>query len=144
MRSRTAAKGSPSINLTEAAPVTADMARVKTDMAMGVTRAAFGSTVTVTIQLVGNEAAGFANAVPPEGGASYTVTILRASDTDVRGDAAPVAVDDAGAASKETHTLKVDASGKVTFEITASDPDTTDRNNPVGDGADRCLTRSTG
>ena len=129
-------EGLASINLTETAPVTADMARVKTDMAMGVTRASFGSTVTVTIQLVGNEAAMFANAVPPEGGASYTVTILRASDTDVRGDAAPTAVDDAGASSKETMVLNVDASGKASFEITASDPDATDKSNPVGDGAD--------
>ena len=29
-----------------------------------------------------------------------------------------------------THVLKVDASGKATFTITADDPDPTDKNNP--------------
>ena len=48
-------EGLASINLTETAPVTADSAKVTTDIAMGVTRQAFGNTVTVTIQLVGAE-----------------------------------------------------------------------------------------
>ena len=126
--------GLASINLTETNPVQADMAKVTTDMAMGagVNRAHFGSTVTVTIQLVGDAASNQADAVPPGGGASYTVTILRASNTNVRGDAAPAVVTDSTATSKTTQELKVDASGKVAFKITASDPDPTDRNNPVG------------
>ena len=129
-------EGLASIKLTEAAPVTADMAKVKTDMAMGVTRAHFGSTVTVTIQLVGDAASNRADAVPASDGSnnSYTVTILRATDTNVRTDDAPAAVTDATASSKTTQVLKVDATGKATFEITASDPDATDKNNP--DGAD--------
>ena len=126
-------EGLASIVLTEAAPVAADSAKVTTDMARGVTRAHFGSTVTVTIQLVG---ANDADAVPDTGGNSYTVTILRANDTDIRTDATPTAVDDADASSKETKVLKVDASGKATFEITASDHDATDRNNPDGRDAD--------
>ena len=125
-------EGLASINLTEAAPVAADSAKVTTDMAMGVTRAHFGSTVTVTIQLVGDNDA---DAVPDEGGNSYTVTILRANDMNIAEDATPAAVDDAGAAHKETKVLKVDASGKATFTITASDPDDTDKNNPDGDSA---------
>ncbi len=129
-------EGLASISLTETAPVTATDTKVTNDLGMGVTRAHFGSTVTVTIQLVGDAAANRADAGPPEGGASYTVTTRRASETDIRGDAAPTAVDDAGASSKTTQVLKVDASGKATFTITASDPDATDRNNPVGDGAD--------
>ena len=99
---------------------------------MGVTRAHFGSTVTVTIQLVGDAASNRADAVPDTGGNSYTVTILRANDTNQRTDGAADAVTDGTASSKETKVLKVDASGKATFEITAPDPDATDRNNPDG------------
>ena len=128
-------EGLASIVLTEAAPVTASDAKVKTDMAMGVTRVHFGSTVTVTIQLVGDASTNRADAVPsPDGGSnSYTVTIRRATDTNIAEDATPAAVDDTGASSKTTQVLKVDATGKATFEITASDPDATDRNNPNGD-----------
>ena len=42
-------EGIASVNLTMTAPVTADVAKVTTDIRMGVTRQAFGSTVTVTI-----------------------------------------------------------------------------------------------
>ena len=127
-------EGLASIHLTEPSPVTADSAKVTTDLGEGVTRAHFGSTVTVTIQLVGFRNA---DAVPDEGGNSYKVTILRASDVDIRtddGTPAEVEVLDADAASKTTQVLKVDASGKATFTITASDPDPDDSNNP--DGAD--------
>ena len=130
-------EGLASINLTKAAPVAADSAKVTTDMAMGVTRAHFGSTVTVTIQLVG---LGDADAVPDTGGNSYTVTILRANDRNIRTDGDPEDVTDASASSKETKVLKVDASGKATFTITASDPDGTDRNNPDGRDADAAAT----
>ena len=131
-------EGLASINLTETAPVaaaaakvTTDMAEVTTELAEGVARAHFGSTVTVTIQLVGVRDA---DAVPDADGNSYTVTILRASDVDIRTDDTPAEVLDADAASKTTQVLKVDASGKATFTITASDPDPDDSNNP--DGAD--------
>ena len=130
-------EGLASIDLTEAAPVAADSAKVTTDMAMGVTRVHFGSTVTVTIQLVG---ANDADAVPDAGGNSYTVTIIRANDTNQRTDGAADAVADATASSKTTQVLKVDASGKATFEITASDPDDTDQNNPDGRDADASAT----
>ena len=127
-------EGLASINLTETAPVAAEAAKVTTDMAEGVTRVHFGSTVTVTIQLVGDKASNRADAVPDADGNSYTVTILRASDVDIRTDDTPAEVLDADAASKTTQVLKVDASGKATFTITASDPDPDDSNNP--DGAD--------
>ena len=125
--------GLASINLAKTSPVTADSAKVTTDIAMGVDRIHFGDTVTVTIQLVG---ANDADAVPDDGGNSYTVTILRAEDENEDTDdhtAAVTAVDDATAIDKETLTLSVDASGKATFTITASDPDATDRNNPPAD-----------
>ena len=123
-------EGLASINLTETAPVTADSAKVTTDIAMGVTRQAFGNTVTVTIQLVG---ADDADAVRDDGGNSYTVIVRRATDTDIESDGTPDPVTAATASSVETHVLKVDASGKATFTITANDPDDTDRNNPDGD-----------
>ena len=129
------AEGLASINLTETAPVTATDAKVTNDIAMGATRVHFGETVTVTIQLVGSEADNRADAVPPTGGASYEVKIFRFSESDIRGDEAPEAVTADRASSVETQVLKVDASGKATFTITASDPDATDRNNPVGGGA---------
>ncbi|MDE0655625.1 MAG: Ig-like domain-containing protein [Acidimicrobiaceae bacterium] len=125
-------EGLASISLTETAPVTAVDTKVTNDLGMGVTRAHFGSTVTVTIQLVGSADDDRANAGPAVGGASYTVITRRVSETDVATSDAVPTVDDT-AAQKTTEVLKVDASGKVTFTITASDPDATDRNNPPGD-----------
>ncbi|MDE0515304.1 MAG: S-layer homology domain-containing protein [Acidimicrobiaceae bacterium] len=120
-------EGLASVNLTETSPVTADSAKVTTDIPTGVTRQAFGSTVTVTIQLVGDDDA---DAVADEGGNSYTVVIRRDTDTNVETDGAADAV--TAGANVETHVLKVDASGKATFTITANDPDPTDKNNPNG------------
>ena len=129
-------EGLASIHLTEPSPVTAANAKVTNDLAEGATRAHFGSTVTVTIQLVG-AAPDRADAVPDEDGNSYTVTIRRVSETDVATSLAVPDVTDTNATVKTTEVLKVDASGKATFTITASDPDPTDRNNPPGDsGAD--------
>ena len=125
-------EGLASINLTETSPLEADAAKVTTDMAEGATRAHFGSTVTVTIQLINGVDSN--DAVRDPDGNSYKVTILRASDVDIRTDDTPADVMDDVAASKTTEVLKVDASGKATFTITASDPDPDDSNNP--DGAD--------
>ena len=120
-------EGLASINLTETAPVAADSAKVTTDIAEGVTRQAFGNTVTVTIQLVG---ADDADAVRDAGGNSYTVVVQRNTDTNIETDAAPTPAD--ATESVVSHTLKVDASGKASFEITADDPDSTDSNNADG------------
>ena len=125
-------EGLASINLTETAPVTAANAKVTTDLAEDATRVHFGSTVTVTIQLVG-PAPARADAVPDEDGNSYTVTIRRATDRNVQTDVGtPAAVAAADAEDVDTQVLKVDASGKATFTITASDPDPTDSNNADG------------
>ena len=126
--------GLASVNLTATAPVTADSAKVSTDIPMGVSRQAFGSTVTVTIQLVGAEDA---DAVRDDGGNSYTVTIRRETDRNVQADdlaTAPAAV--TAGTTVSTPVLNVDASGKATFTITAADPDPTDSNNADGDGTD--------
>ena len=129
--------GLASVNLTETSPVPADAAKITTDMAMGVTRAAFGSTVTVTIQLVG-AAPDRANAVPPEGGASYTVTIQSQADLN---EAADDLATDPGAVTAATtlttKTVTVDASGKGTFEITAADPDPNNADDPDTGSIDR-------
>ena len=109
---------------------------------MGVTRQAFGSTVTVTIQLVGDADSNRADAVRDEGGNSYTVTIRRASDTNEETDGTADAVTTGTTVS--THVLNVDASGKATFEITADDPDPTDSNNANGTTDPTVPTRSTG
>ena len=126
--------GLASVNLTATAPVPADSAKVSTDIPMGVNRQAFGSTVTVTIQLVGAEDA---DAVRDDGGNSYTVTIRRETDRNAQTDdlaTAPPAV--TGGTDVKTHVLNVDASGKASFTITAADPDPTDSNNADGDGTD--------
>ena len=126
-------EGLASINLTKTPPVEAKNAKVTNDLGKGVTRAHFGSTVTVTIQLVGDAAANRADAGPADGGARYTVITRRIIEPDVATSLAVPTVDDTTATIKTTRVLKVDPSGKVTFPITASDPDATDRNNPPGD-----------
>ena len=75
-RLRTAAKGLAQVNLTAATPVTADSAKVTTDMTRWCDPCSvFGSTVTVTIQLVG---ANDADAVRDSGPATAArVTIRR-------------------------------------------------------------------
>ena len=121
-------EGLASINLTETAPVSADSAKVTTDIPMGVDRIHFGDTVTVTIQLVG---AMDADAVRDDGGNSYRVVTNRNTDRNIENDDGdPTAAD--ATQDVSTQVLEVDASGKVTFTITASDPDPTDRNNADG------------
>ena len=137
------AEGLASISLTETAPQVADSAKVTADPAvrpgsgaMGVERLAFGTTVTVTIQLVGGTNA--ADAVPPTAGSRYTVTIRSASVTnsnstdgnldDLGTAGSPTALTDlTGGTTVDTKTVTVDASGKGTFEITAADPDPNDQ-----------------
>ncbi len=124
-------EGLAHVDLTETAPVTADAAKMTNDMGMGVIRAAFGSTVTVTIQLVGDEASGRADAGPAEGGASYTVTIRsQRTSSDASADDLTDTTAVTAATSVETKTVTVDASGKGTFEITAADPDPNDADDP--------------
>ncbi|MDE0655626.1 MAG: S-layer homology domain-containing protein [Acidimicrobiaceae bacterium] len=121
-------EGLASINLTETAPVSADSAKVTTDIPMGVDRIHFGDTVTVTIQLVG---AMDADAVRDDGGNSYRVVTQRNTDRNIENDNGdPTAAD--ASQDVSTQVLEVDASGKATFTITASDPDPTDRNNADG------------
>ena len=124
------AEGLASISLTETAPATATNAKVTTDLAKGANRAAFGSTITVTIQLVDADGG---DAGPPDGGASYRVVVrslvadLNAASDDL---AEPTDLTATEGSSVSTSTLDVDASGKVTFTITAVDPDPNDDDDP--------------
>ena len=122
-----------SINLTEVPPAVVASVSIKTDMAKGAKRAVFGSTVTVTIQLVDDEGN---PAGPPQGGVSYRVATMRDTDTNnLETDVDPTAAVAAGDADKlTTNVYEVDASGKATFTITASDPDPADSNTPNGAG----------
>ena len=126
-------EGLASVTLTATAPVAADSAKVTTDLGENVTRAAFGSTVTVTIQLVG---ADDADAVADEGGNSYNVVMRRQSMRNQVADAAGDLATVTGGDTVTTQVVKVDASGKATFTITAADPDPSDSNNANGDGTD--------
>ncbi len=117
------------VNLTETAPVTADAAKMTNDMGMGVVRAAFGSTVTVTIQLVDADGG---DAGPPEGGASYRVVVRSQADNQnaASDDLADPENLTTGGSSVSTNMYQVDASGKVTFTVTAVDPDSNDDDDP--------------
>ena len=130
------AEGIASINLTEMPLAVATGAKATNDLPAGATRAVFGSTVTVTIQLIG---AGDANAAPIDASgnsidAKYNVTIRRENDLNQATDAAnPSAV--TSGTTVTTVQVAVDASGMGTFTITANDPDPSDSNNADGTGA---------
>ena len=130
------AEGIASINLTEMPLAVATGAKATNDLPAGATRAVFGSTVTVTIQLIG---AGDANAAPIDASgnridAKYNVTIRRENDLNQATDAAnPSAV--TGGTTVTTVQVAVDASGMGTFTITADDPDPSDSNNADGTSA---------
>ena len=127
-------EGLASINITEGPANPATAVTAKTDLPMGANRAAFGSTVTVTIQLVDSDGD---PAGPPADGASYRVVVTRANDRNSQTDADVTApVTHTEAVGRTTNVYNVDASGKATFTITAADPDPTDKDNADGDGSD--------
>ena len=97
-----------------ASPVPATAAKVTHDLPPGSHKVHFDETVTVTVQLIdarGNDAA------PPEDGASYRVAVT----TRRRVDGGP-ADQNTPVYSIRSFTEKVDDTGKLTFELTASDP----------------------
>ena len=131
-------EGIASVNLTATAPVTADAAKVTTDVPMGVVRQAFGSTVTVTIQLVGDTESDRADAGPTDDGDSYTVTLRSMADLNqAADDPATAGAEVTAGTSVSTQTIAVDASGKGTFTITAADPDPNNDDDPDTGSIDR-------
>ena len=112
------AAGLARVDLTELQEVVATGAKVTQDIAEEAHKAHFGTTVTVTLQLIGAEDK---DAVPPAGGASYRVTVstwrgLDGTPADVAGSVYAL----------YSFTESVDRTGKLTFTLTAEDPDPED------------------
>ena len=112
------ARGLARVDLTDLAEVVATGAKVTHDMAEEARKAHFGATVTVTLQLFG---AGNKPAAPPAGGASYRVEVSTWRGLD--GTPAPTS---GPPYNRYSFTESVDGSGKLTFELTAEDPDPDD------------------
>ena len=119
-----------------AKPPTPSRAVASTDLAkdpnsatpMDVTRAHFGTDVTVTIQLQGDPDAsgpkGFIDTVPTDGTSpEYTVIVQTFQGIITEND-----VSAANPYSRDTKTVAIGADGSETFTISASDPDSDDRN----------------
>ena len=118
------ARGLARVDLTELKEVVATGAKVTHDMAEEARRAHFGTTVTVTVQLVD---ADNKDAVPPAGGASYRVAV-----STWRGLDGTAAATSGPAYNLYSFTESVDDTGKLTFELTAEDPDPDDTDDTGG------------
>ena len=94
--------------------VEATGAKVSNSLPENATRARFGSTVTVTVQLVGVNGL---RAVPPEDGASYT--IRKEAFSQINGAATP----SSNLTQRSTETVEVDSTGKIEFPLDGVDPD---------------------
>ena len=111
--------------------VEATGAKVSNSLPENATHARFGSTVTVTVQLVGVNGL---RAVPPEDGASYT--IRKEAFNQIDGTATPRST----LTQRSTETVEVDSTGKIEFTLDGIDPDRSD----TGDSApDEILWRYT-
>ena len=111
--------------------VEATGAKVSNSLPENATHVRFGSTVTVTVQLVGVNGL---RAVPPEDGASYT--IRKEAFNQIDGTATPSST----LTTRSTDTVEVDSTGKIEFILDGIDPDRSD----TGDSApDEILWRYT-
>lgn len=97
--------------------VEATGAKVTNSLPENATHARFGSTVTVTVQLVGVNGL---RAVPPEDGASYTIVKEAYSSTD-----AP-ATTSSRLTQRSTEIVAVDSTGKIEFALDGVDPNPSD------------------
>lgn len=103
--------------------VEATSAKVGNSLPENATHARFGTTVTVTVQLVGVNGL---RAVPPEDGASYT--IVKEAFTQING----TATTGSSLTQRSTEVVAVDSTGKIEFVLDGVDPDSND----TGDLAD--------
>ncbi len=94
--------------------VEATGARVTTSLPENATHARFGTTVTVTVQLVGVNGL---RAVPPGDDASYT--IVREAFTQIDNTATP----SSNLTQRSTEVVAVDSTGKIEFTLDGVDPD---------------------
>ncbi|MXW98322.1 MAG: S-layer homology domain-containing protein [Acidimicrobiaceae bacterium] len=112
--------------------VEATGAKVTNSLPENATHVRFGSTVTVTVQLVGVNGL---RAVPPEDGASYT--IVKEAFSQIDGTANPTS---SRLTQRSTEVVAVDSTGKIEFVLDGVDPDPHD----TGDtGDDEILWRYT-
>ncbi|WP_420611994.1 S-layer homology domain-containing protein [Candidatus Spongiisocius sp.] len=88
--------------------------KVTNSLPENATHVRFGSTVTVTVQLVGVNGL---RAVPPEDGASYT--IVKEAFTAINGSASP----SSNLTQRSTEVVAVDSTGKIEFPLDGVDPD---------------------
>ena len=97
--------------------VEATGAKVSNSLPENATHARFGTTVTVTVQLVGVNGL---RAVPPEDGASYT--IRKEAFTQINGTATP----SSNLTQRSTEVVEVDDAGKIEFILYGDDPNPSD------------------
>ena len=126
-------EGVAMIELTKSAPLGGNHVKVSTSEPAGVELNRFGTTVTVTLQLV-SDVTGAKNAAPTaaQRALSHTVQIrlCQATDTDLG------VTDDCGvseAVSITPSSVQFDATGKAEFTVTVSDPDTDDTGDTTQD-----------
>ena len=101
--------------------VEATGAKVTNSLPENATHARFGSTVTVTVQLVGVNGL---RAVPPEDGASYTIRREAFSQINAQ------ATTSSNLTQRSTETVEVDSTGKIEFILDGTDPDRSDTGTP--------------
>ena len=104
--------------------VEATGAKVSNSLPESATHVRFGTTVTVTVQLVG---ANGLRAVPPEDGASYTIRREAFNSID-----AP-ATTSGDLTQRRTETLEVDSTGKIEFILDGADPESNDAGDTAAD-----------
>ena len=123
-------EGVAMINLTKSSPTTGTFVKFSTSEPEGISLTRFGSTVTVTVQLVNNAEAD-QNAVPSaeQRDLSFGLTIRECRVTNNAADANP-ALDTCSAADAEdvdtSGAFKLGPTGEATFDVSLSDPDTDD------------------
>jgi len=118
-------------NAATAAPKTGEDVTGSTSEQEGIRLNKFGSTVSVTVQLVDGLAAG-EKAVPTagerdlRGGVSRREGRVTNSDDDTNAVLTTCPADDTAETIDATGSFKLDATGEATFDVSLSDPDTND------------------
>ncbi len=105
--------------------VEATGAKVSNSLPENATHVRFGTTVTVTVQLVGVNGL---RAVPPEDGASYTIRkeAFRSIDAQADPSSSPLR-------QRSTEVVEVDSTGKIEFILDGVDPESNDTGDTVPD-----------
>ena len=99
--------------------------KVSSSLPENATHARFGTTVTVTVQLVGVNGL---RAVPPEDGASYTIIKEAYSSIDAPATATPGSL-----TQRSTEIVAVDSTGKIEFILDGVDPESNDTGDTAAD-----------